>query len=545
MNFSRHTRGLTLCLLLIWPALSVAQVIAQLNEQAVGNTFEDIRWGSSSTQFVGDRFVAFDGEEQTGLYDGLWLKDVTTPRGVIQKLGFQPQVSWAISPDMRYVAFVSDARDLVPPTSNLCWRSVGLNTEALRPCNNLYIHDLQTGSVTRIHGPEGQEIAAESGIGRFSADGRWMAFQRSLSNNPGFHPSQVLLHDRTLGITTLVSGSLHAHTTTVSRDGTRVAFIGFFDAGTSMSRPEMMVYHRESGATERADVDLPAGMTFRVSSVILSANGRYVAFQASCNACPVISNPRVLIRDLVWKRTFQAGRAFDGSDPASGVDVQGISTDGRFLLLESASRDLVENDPSFGDVFVLDRITNAMVRVSQNLNGMQPNGASFSSSMDSRGRYVAFASQARNLVPHAVSPISNPLFLASLDLDNDGMHDSWERFFDGSPLLTGPEFDDDGDGVTNLQEFARGTHPRGRFGASIQIMQEPPDWGLKLHNQTSRPATAVVRFIDQAGNAASRAFRVAALSSLPIRSGDIPDRPPVPFTAEIESDEPLFGLSRR
>src|SRR5688572_27155684 len=111
------------------------------------------------------------------------------------------------------------------------------------------------------------------------------------------------------------------------------------------------------------------------------------------------------------------------------------------------------------------------------------------------------------LCPHAVSSGVN-LFLASLDLDNDGLHDSWERFFDGSALLTGPPFDDDGDGISNLQEFQRGTHPRGRYGVSLAIAHEPENWGIKLHNQTDRPATAVVRFIDPSGNAAARAFRV-------------------------------------
>lgn len=543
MGMAGYTRAVFFCAAVFWPEFAHPQVMAQLNEQAVGTTFEEIDSGSF-TQFVGDRFVAFGGEARSGNYDGLWSKDVAAPRGVIHTLGFRPPGSWSISPDARYVAFVSDAQDLVPPTSNLCWRSVALNIEALRPCNNLYIRDLETGAVTRIHGPEGREIAAESGIGRFSADGRWFVFQRSLAGNPGLKPTQVLLHDRERGVTTIVSGSLHAHTATVSRDGTRVAFIGFFDAGTPMSRPAMMVYDRESGITERADVDLPTGMEFSPSSVILSADGRYVTFQGWCNACPAISNPRILVRDLLWSRTFQAVRAFDGSDPVSGVDLKGVSADGRFLLLESSSRDLVENDPSFGDVFVLDRITNAMVRVSQNLNGAQPNGVSFNPAMDSRARHVSFASQATNLLPHAVSPSVN-LFLASLDLDNDGIHDSWERFFDGSPLLTGPEFDDDGDGLTNLQEFERGTHPRGRYGLIVGITTDSPGWGLKLHNQTSRPATAVIRFVDQAGNAAARAVRIPALSSLPIRSPEIPDRPSLPFTVEIESDEPLFGLSRR
>jgi hypothetical protein len=178
------------------------------------------------------------------------------------------------------------------------------------------------------------------------------------------------------------------------------------------------------------------------------------------------------MRDLLWKRTFQTAYAVDGGDPNNGVTLKGLSHDGRFVLIESASSNLVDNDPGFGDVFVLDRVTNARVRVSQNVNGSQPNGASFAAAMDLRGFHVSFASQAANLVPHTV-PSGGNLFLASLDLDKDGLHDSWERFFDGSILLTGPTFDDDGDGMSNLQEFQRGSHPRGRFGAALSIAHEP------------------------------------------------------------------------
>lgn len=542
MRFDGYTRWVAICSVAVWSTVAQAQVVSQLNEQERRGTFEEIGSGSF-TQFVGDLRVAFGGEELSGRYDGLWLRHVTAPRGIIQKLGFKPPEMWAISPDARYVAFTSDAQDLVTDKSNLCWHSVGRDRYALRPCYDLYLRNLATGSITRIHGPEQREIAADSGLARFSADGRWLVYVRSLAHSTSPTP-QVMLHDREHNVTTSVSGSVFAHSPTVSRDATRVVFFAFPQAGTEASRANLMAHNRITGATERVDVDLPPAFEVHGFTAALSADGRYVAFEGWCNTCPVLSNPRVFIRDLLWKQTLQSVRAFDGGDPANGVDLEGISADGRFLLLESSSRDLVENDPSFGDVFVLDRITNTMVRVSQNLNGAQPNGVSFNPAMDSRARHVSFASQATNFLPYAVSPSVN-LFLASLDLDNDGIHDSWERFFDGSPLLTGPELDDDGDGVSNLQEFERGTHPRGRFGVRIPILQEPPEWGLKLHNQTSRPATAVLRFVDQAGHGASRAFRIPALSGLPIRSPDIPDRPPVPYTIEIESDEPLFGLTRR
>src|SRR5688572_15630530 len=167
------------------PAIAHPQVIAQLNEQAAGSTFEEISSGSF-TQFVGDRFVAFAGRESIGPYDGLWLKDVAAPRGVIQQFGLQPPNSWVISADKRYVIFDSNEK-LVPDKNNVCFRFGDLRQT---PCIDLFIRDLTTGSVTRILGPEGREIAANFTGGKFSADGRWIVFQRPLASDPRTQPLQ-------------------------------------------------------------------------------------------------------------------------------------------------------------------------------------------------------------------------------------------------------------------------------------------------------------------------------------------------------------------
>ncbi len=47
---------------------------------------------------------------------------------------------------------------------------------------------------------------------------------------------------------------------------------------------------------------------------------------------------------------------------------------------------------------------------------------------------------------------------ASQDTDEDSLPDDWERYFFGD-LSRGPDDDPDGDGITNLQEYQRGTNP--------------------------------------------------------------------------------------
>ena len=46
------------------------------------------------------------------------------------------------------------------------------------------------------------------------------------------------------------------------------------------------------------------------------------------------------------------------------------------------------------------------------------------------------------------------------DADGDGMANGWEEQFFGDPLSADAGVDDDGDGLTNLQEHLADTHPR-------------------------------------------------------------------------------------
>ena len=76
-----------------------------------------------------------------------------------------------------------------------------------------------------------------------------------------------------------------------------------------------------------------------------------------------------------------------------------ISRDGRFVAFASRASNLVEGDTNDRkDVFVRDRQAGVTTRVSVSSAGLQGDGDSFEPAMSRDGRFVAFASNASNLV---------------------------------------------------------------------------------------------------------------------------------------------------
>jgi hypothetical protein len=75
--------------------------------------------------------------------------------------------------------------------------------------------------------------------------------------------------------------------------------------------------------------------------------------------------------------------------------------DGRYVAFDSAADNLVPGDTNGArDVFVKDTVTGAISRVSTDSAGGQGNGGSYAPSASADGRYVAFYSDASNLDPY-------------------------------------------------------------------------------------------------------------------------------------------------
>jgi len=139
----------------------------------------------------------------------------------------------------------------------------------------------------------------------------------------------------------------------------------------------------------------------------LSADGRYAAFASTAsNLVPHDDNRTydVFVRDRGKHTTIRVSVASDASEshPASLAGAPVVSSDGRFVAFFSDAPDLVPNDRNgTGDVFLHDCQTGTTTRVSVATDGSEGNGASDPESvaMSSDARFIAFYSQATNLVP--------------------------------------------------------------------------------------------------------------------------------------------------
>ena len=134
----------------------------------------------------------------------------------------------------------------------------------------------------------------------------------------------------------------------------------------------------------------------------ISANGRYVVFESyASNLIPNDTNgvKDVFLRDLVTNVTKRLSQGINGAEANADSSAASISADGRFVAFQSDANDIVVGDTnSFPEVFVHDVVNGVAERIAVSNAGLDVNGVSLSPSISGDGRYVAFMSNATNLV---------------------------------------------------------------------------------------------------------------------------------------------------
>lgn len=134
----------------------------------------------------------------------------------------------------------------------------------------------------------------------------------------------------------------------------------------------------------------------------ISANGRYVVFASDAtNLVAGDTNGKrdIFLRDTVARTTRLVTKATAGK--ANGNSFQPkVSDSGRYIAFLSDATNLVPGDTNNAtDVFRADLTTGKIVRVSVAASGAQANKATAGIAMNATGSSIAFASDATNLVP--------------------------------------------------------------------------------------------------------------------------------------------------
>lgn len=151
----------------------------------------------------------------------------------------------------------------------------------------------------------------------------------------------------------------------------------------------------------------------------LSADGRYVAFESwASNLVPGDTGGRknVYVYDQQTGQITLISVALDGSPGNLNSNAATISADGHYIAFESDANNLVSSDinGNLYDIFVRDRQTGQTTLVSVSSNGSQGNKASNRPAISSDGRFVAFESIATNLVSSDTNSAIKDIFVHDL-----------------------------------------------------------------------------------------------------------------------------------
>ncbi len=256
-----------------------------------------------------------------------------------------------LSADGRYVAFTSEATNLVADdTNNMV---------------DVFVKDRQTGATTRVSlaSLTGEQANNHSGNAAISNDGRYVAFSSGASN--------------------LVSGDING--------------VG-----------DIFVRDRQTGLTTRVSIDssgLEANGENSDVYLAISGDGRYVVFASE--ATNLVSGDTNNVQDI-FVHDSQTGQTRRVSVASNGAEANGssaavdISADGRYVTFSSAATNLVTGDTNGkADIFVYDLQMGSTTRVSVNTSGSEADRGGGDPAISGDGRYVVFLSNSGNLDPRA------------------------------------------------------------------------------------------------------------------------------------------------
>lgn len=274
----------------------------------------------------------------------------------------------------------------------------------------------QIVSVSSV-GQQGNDISGRYAGPALNGDGEIVAFDSQASTLvPGDTnlTTDVFVHDRRTGATERVSVSSSGDQANdvstrpgIDAAGALVVFDSAASnlvAGDTNGALDVFVHNRKTHSTERVSVSSNGAQGNGPSySPTISASGQFICFVSA--AANLVANDTnnaedIFVRDLLAGRTERVSLGDIGQQANSSTTLASISADGRWVVFSSYASNLVPNDTNGQfDVFIHDRATGLTELVSVDSAGQQADGTSSAPSVSGDGRFVAYWSDATNLVP--------------------------------------------------------------------------------------------------------------------------------------------------
>ncbi|NOS70473.1 MAG: hypothetical protein HOP33_11140 [Verrucomicrobia bacterium] len=355
-----------------------------------------------------------------------------------------------ISADGRWVAFSSTATNLVT---------------GVRTAGDIYVRDMIAG--TTVWASSDMRAKLQSVTGKtngvcynlaLSADGKFVAYQASLSPLAVSTYSGIILrYGLDAGITDLIHTNAPTSIPTaeetrnldLTADGILVAFVANAN-GVGATTTTIQVWDATTGLT----TPVASGPANSISTrPVINPAGRYVAFLSS--AANLTGNSlqgtwHVYRRDLQTATTalVDANTNNVGS-PVPFNTVPSLSADAQFVAFECMDSGLVPNDNNHRqDVFVRDMVagTNELISVCHPLlASVTPNSFSLfaASPASTDGRFIAFASDADNIVPGDTNGFRD-VFLRDLASGTNILVSATPNGVTGNGISTDPTSSGDG-----------------------------------------------------------------------------------------------------
>ena len=308
----------------------------------------------------------------------------------------------SMSADGRFVAFVSLSSNLVASVSG----------------QQIYVRDRQTGQTTVVSKSSAGIVGGgTSSAPAISADGRYVAFVSTSWNLVGgVNGTQVYLHDRELGLTTLISkdnsgtpvhGDGASSSPTISSNGRFVAFASLStNLGAAGGNQQIYIHDRLTGVNGTTSLvskdSVPTAGNGNSSAPSVSGDGRFVAFvSGATNIVNGFSGQQVYVHDRNTVANSLISRDNSGAPNAGDQNssAPSISSDGRYVAFTSSATNLMAG-VSGQQIYLHDRngLTTSLASRDNAGSLVEGNGPSDSASINGNGGFVAFASQAANLV---------------------------------------------------------------------------------------------------------------------------------------------------